>query len=182
MIAEDQYGVGDIVDLGSATGTVERVSLRVTRIRDESGHVWYLPNGQILRVANLSQGPVATTVDIAVPLASDLAVVTASIEAVARELSADPQWRDLLTDAPDVLGVEELHATHAVLRVRIRTRADARDAVRRAFLARVASWEQRGVLGDLDVERRTTEPGSGGAGGGGSSVPERPADPPTMPT
>lgn len=182
MIAEDQYGVGDIVDLGSATGTVERVSLRVTRIRDESGHVWYLPNGQILRVANLSQGPVATTVDIAVPLASDLAAVTASIEAVARELSADPQWRDLLTDAPDVLGVEELHATHAVLRVRIRTRADARDAVRRAFLARVASWEQRGVLGDLDVERRTTEPGSGGAGGGGSSVPERPADPPTMPT
>lgn len=182
MIAEDQFGVGDVVDLGSASGTVERVSLRVTRVRDDSGHVWYLPNGQILRVANLSQGPVATTVDIAVPLDQDLAVVSERIGTIARDLAADPEWRDVLTEVPEVLGVEELHASHAVLRVRIRSRADSRDAVRRALLARVVASEQRGVLGELDVERSSSDFGNAGPAAGSSAVPDRPTDPPTMPS
>ena len=75
MIFEDQYGVGDVVDLGEASGTVEAVSLRVTRLRDVNGTVWYVRNGEILRVGNMSQNWARTVLDIAVAYAEDLARV-----------------------------------------------------------------------------------------------------------
>ena len=69
MILEDQYGVGDVVDLGEATGTVEAVGLRVTRLRDVDGTVWYVRNGEILRVGNKSQGWARAVVDVRSPTA-----------------------------------------------------------------------------------------------------------------
>ena len=75
MIFEDQYGVGDVVDLGEATGTVEAVSLRVTRLRDVNGTVWYVRNGEILRVGNMSQNWARTVLDVGVTYAEDLAHV-----------------------------------------------------------------------------------------------------------
>ena len=66
MIFEDQYGVGDVVDLGEASGTVEAVSLRVTRLRDVNGTVWYVRNGEILRVGNMSQNWARTVLDVTV--------------------------------------------------------------------------------------------------------------------
>ena len=68
MIFEDQYGVGDVVDLGEAIGTVEAVSLRVTRLRDVNGTVWYVRNGEILRVGNMSQNWARTVLDVGVGL------------------------------------------------------------------------------------------------------------------
>src|SRR5688500_13532874 len=67
MILEDQYGVGDVVDLGEASGTIEEVGLRVTRLRDVNGTVWYVRNGEILRVGNMSQNWARTVLDIGVP-------------------------------------------------------------------------------------------------------------------
>ena len=75
MIFEDQYGVGDVVDVGEASGTVEAVSLRVTRLRDLDGTVWYVPNGEILRVGNKSQNWSRAVVDVGVGYDEDLARV-----------------------------------------------------------------------------------------------------------
>ena len=75
MIFEDQYGVGDVVDVGEASGTIEAVSLRVTRLRDVNGTVWYVRNGEILRVGNMSQNWARTVLDIGVAYSEDLARV-----------------------------------------------------------------------------------------------------------
>ena len=74
MLAEDQYGVGDIVDLGEAKGTVEKVSIRSTRLRDVFGVVWYVPNGEIRRVANKSQEWARALLDVSVSYDADIAV------------------------------------------------------------------------------------------------------------
>ncbi len=150
MIAEDQFGVGDVVDVGTATGTVERVSLRVTRVRDDDGRVWYLPNGQITRVANYSQGPVATTVDIGVALGQDLAAAASTICELGRALVADPTVGQYLAGEPDYLGVEELHDDRAILRFRLISRVEGRQQVRRAFLAAVAEAERHGRVRGID--------------------------------
>ena len=75
MIFEDQYGVGDVVDVGEASGTVEAVSLRVTRLRDTNGTVWYVRNGEILRVGNMSQNWARTVLDVQVRSREDIAQV-----------------------------------------------------------------------------------------------------------
>ena len=169
MIAEDQLGVGDVVDLGTATGTVERVSLRITQVRDDDGRVWYMPNGQITRVANYSQGPVAITVDIAVSLQQDLAAVGATVCGLGRSLAADARVGQYLAGEPEYLGVEDLDDDRAVLRFRLTCRVEGRHQVRRAFLAAVAAAERAGQVRGIDVEpdepgRRAAESGSGETG------------------
>ena len=72
MILEDQYGVGDVIDTGEAIGTVEEVSLRVTRLRDGQGVVWYIRNGEIIRIGNKSQGWSTAMVDIPVAYSENL--------------------------------------------------------------------------------------------------------------
>ena len=90
LILEDQFGVGDFVDLGEAVGTVEEVTLRVTRLRDTTGVVWYVRNGEILRVANRSQGWTVAIIDIPVNYAQDLEEVRRVVEVAADEMVADP--------------------------------------------------------------------------------------------
>src|SRR4051794_3325033 len=89
MIFEDQYGVGDVIDVGAASGTVEAVSLRVTRLRDLDGTVWYVPNGEILRVGNKSQNWSRAVVDVAVAYGEDVARVTRVLREIAHDL-----WQD----------------------------------------------------------------------------------------
>ena len=88
MLVEDQYGVGDVVDVGEATGTVEAVALRVTRLRDVDGTVWYVRNGEILRVGNMSQNWARTVLDIPVDYSEDLAHVREVLKDVAHALWA----------------------------------------------------------------------------------------------
>ncbi len=92
MIFEDQYGVGDVVDVGEATGTIEAVTLRVTRLRDLSGTVWYVPNGEILRVGNMSQNWARAVVDVSVGYAEDLARVKRVLAEVAHDLWEDEDF------------------------------------------------------------------------------------------
>ena len=117
MILEDQYGVGDVVDTGEAVGTVEEVSLRVTRLRDIKGVTWYIRNGEIVRIGNKSQGSSNAVVDIPVAYDEDLDKVMGVIRGVTEELGQDADWQGRLIDAPTVLGVETM--TGAVMTIRV---------------------------------------------------------------
>jgi small conductance mechanosensitive channel len=121
MVIEDQYGVGDVTDLGDATGTVESVGLRVTRLRDINGTVWYVRNGEILRVGNKSQGWARAVVDIDVAYDEDIARVRTLLMDAANELFAQPENRKLIIEEPEIWGVEALSADAVVIRLVVKT-------------------------------------------------------------
>jgi len=121
MLVEDQYGVGDVVDLGSATGTVEAVSLRVTRLRDVDGTVWYVRNGEILRVGNMSQNWARTVLDIPVDYSEDLVHVREVLTEVAHDLWIDDEYQKVIIEEPEVWGVQSLDADSVVVRVTLKT-------------------------------------------------------------
>ncbi|MBW9205700.1 mechanosensitive ion channel family protein [Mumia sp. zg.B17] len=121
MILEDQYGVGDVVDLGDATGTVEAVSMRVTRLRDVNGTVWYVRNGEILRVGNQSQNWARTVLDVPVGYDVDLGEVRATLHEVALALWQDPAWSGAVLEEPEVWGVERWTPEGVVVRVVLKT-------------------------------------------------------------
>jgi small conductance mechanosensitive channel len=124
MLLEDQYGVGDVVDVGQASGTVEAVGLRITTIRDAQGVVWYIRNGEILRVGNKSQGWGQVVVDIPVGFAG-VQEATEILRTAAAQLADDPQWSDDLIEAPEVLGVEQITGDGAVLRTTVKTTSES---------------------------------------------------------
>ena len=121
MMIEDQYGVGDAVDLGEAVGTVENVGLRVTRVRDVDGTVWYVRNGEILRVGNQSQNWARTVLDISVSYAEDLDQVRRVLTEVAHGLWEDEDFKDVVIEEPEVWGVQNLGPDAVVVRVTLKT-------------------------------------------------------------
>ena len=153
MIFEDQYGVGDVVDLGEASGTVEAVSLRVTRLRDVNGTVWYVRNGEILRVGNMSQNWARTVLDVTVGYKEDLVQVRRVLEEVAHDLWVDEDFRGLIVEEPEVWGVESLGVDGIVVRVTLKTAPMEQWGVARAMRERVkARFENEGI--DLAVAQR----------------------------
>jgi len=122
MILEDQYGVGDVIDLKEATGTVEAVGLRTTRIRDTEGTVWYVCNGEIVRVGNQSQQFAQVVLDIPIGPADDIAVARAAISSAGDEMYADEHWLPSFMGAPEVLGVEKLTLEETLIRLTARVR------------------------------------------------------------
>lgn len=146
MLLEDQYGVGDVIDLGLATGTVEGVSLRTTRVRDDEGVVWHVPNGEVHRVGNKSRQWARAVVDVAIAYDTDLTHATDVIRQVGRDASNDPVLGDALLGEPDVLGVESLAPDRVVLRVVARTRPQEQAQVARALRARIkAALDEAGI-------------------------------------
>lgn len=132
VLAEDQYGVGDDVDLGHAVGTVERITLRSARVRDGDGRIWYVPHGNVVRTANLSkaaQAPLALEVARSSPLAN--------VEAVAAELCvalrADPVAAPLLTGEPRVVGLTEVRDDRLVVKLLAPTVPGQHETVRRVW-------------------------------------------------
>jgi small conductance mechanosensitive channel len=121
MIFEDQVGVGDVVDVGAASGTVEAVTLRTTKLRDVEGVVWYVPNGEIKRVGNKTQQWSRAVLDI--PIASDADIERAQevIKTTAVEMSHDPAWRDRILSEPEVWGVESIALDSVVIRLVVTT-------------------------------------------------------------
>jgi small-conductance mechanosensitive channel len=138
IILEDQYGVGDVVDLGEVTGTVEAVGLRITRLRDAHGVVWYARNGEILRVGNKSQGFAQVVIDMPVAHDTDLERCRAVMQDVADALHADEDWSDLLLAPPESLGAEDVTAQGVVMRVQVRTTSAAQWRVGRELRMRLA--------------------------------------------
>ncbi len=146
MVSEDQLGVGDSVDLGLASGTVERVDIRVTQVRDINGTLWFVRNGEIVRVGNMSQGWGRVIVDLAVPYDSDVSAVEAAILKTATELTEEPRWAPKILDKPEVWGVESISAEAVVVRLAIRTVASARVDLTREVRVRIKqSLDEMGV-------------------------------------
>jgi small-conductance mechanosensitive channel len=117
MIMEDQYGVGDVVDVGEITGTVEDVTLRITTLRDANGVTWHVRNGEILRVGNKSQGWAQTMVDLPVGYDADVETALGALDEVAVDFGQDVQWRDKVIERPQVLGVESIAGGAMTLRM-----------------------------------------------------------------
>ncbi|HEY7147105.1 MAG TPA: mechanosensitive ion channel domain-containing protein [Streptosporangiaceae bacterium] len=143
IVTERQYGYGDIVTLNTttstatATGTVEEVTLRITRIRSLNGEVITTPNGQIVQVTNLSRDWARVVVDVPVPVNVDLNHVTDILRRICAEIYLDEQMKPLLLDSPSVMGVESLEMDHFNLRVVARTLPGKQFDVGRALRARI---------------------------------------------
>jgi moderate conductance mechanosensitive channel len=159
MIFEDQYGVGDTIDLGEVAGTVEAVTLRVTRLRDVDGTVWYVRNGEILRVGNQSQNWARSVVDIAVGYKEDVARVRRILQEVAHDLWEDEQFRDLVIEEPEVWGVQSLGPDSVVVRVTLKTMPQEQWRVSREMRERVkARFDTEGIQMPLPYWRDVQQP------------------------
>ncbi len=121
IMVEDQYGVGDTVDVGEAIGEVEHVGLRLTQIRDLNGGLWHIRNGEILRVANHSQDWARAVLDVGVAYDSNLDTVYEVLERTGMELRQDPEQGPLLLEDPSVWGVQSLDADAVVVRLAVKT-------------------------------------------------------------
>ncbi|MFE0914342.1 mechanosensitive ion channel family protein [Streptomyces sp. NPDC058812] len=119
-VAEDQYGVGDSVDLGEAVGEVEHVGLRLTRVRDLDGGLRHLHNGEILRVRYDGQEWARAVLDVAVAYDADLDTVHRVLEDTGRALRQDPDFDDLLLEDPAVWGVRSLDADGVLVRLAVK--------------------------------------------------------------
>jgi len=136
MLIEDQYGVGDIVDLGPASGTVEAVGLRSTRVRDAQGVVWHVPNGQVNRVGNKSQEWSRALLDIEVGYGTDLAAAQVTIKQAADEVCGREPWSAAVLEPPEVVGVESLGRESVVIRLVVKTQPAAQFALMRELRLR----------------------------------------------
>ena len=147
MLIEDQYGVGDIVDVGSALGTVEKVSLRSTTIRDVKGTVWHVPNGAISRVGNFSQLWSRALLDVEVAYDTDLDLARDVIQSVGDSLWADKEWGgDELMERPEIWGVQELGASAVALRLVVKTEPSKQWAVERELRLRLkVAFDEAGI-------------------------------------
>jgi len=146
MILEDQYGVGDVIDTGEAIGTVEDVTLRVTRLRDASGIVWYIRNGEIVRVGNRSQGWSTALVDIPVGYDESLDIVLPLIRKVVHELDGAKEWKTRLLEEPVVAGVESMAGGVVTVRIIAKCAPNENFAVSREIRERVkTAFDQAGI-------------------------------------
>ncbi|TDD31958.1 mechanosensitive ion channel family protein [Actinomadura sp. KC06] len=146
MLLEDQYGVGDFIDVGTAKGTVEAVTLRVTRMRDVDGVVWYVPNGEIKKVGNESQNWGRAVLDIPVDINENTEKVKEILQTTADELAADERWKDIVLEAPAVWGVQALAGDALVIRVVLKTAPGRQGDIARELRERVKrSFDQAGV-------------------------------------
>lgn len=137
IVAEDQIGIGDVVDVGLASGVVEYVSVRVTQVRDVNGTLWYVRNGEILRIGNMSQGWARAIIDLGVPVDADVAEVERALLAAAQDLVNEPKWHTRIIDRPEVWGLESITGDALVIRVVLKTRANAKDDVARELRMRL---------------------------------------------
>jgi len=164
ITGERQYGFGDVIRIAVSgvsqpvTGTVEDVTLRVTRIRSVSGEVITTPNGQIVQVTNLSRDWARAIIDVPVPSAVDVSRVTEILRRVGEEAYSDDRLRKLMLDPPTVMGVEEIEVDTFSVRIVARTLPGVQFDVGRELRARVASafrYEGINVTADLDTARAT---------------------------
>jgi small-conductance mechanosensitive channel len=166
IIGEDQYGVGDIVDLGDAAGVVEDVNLRSTRVRSTDGTVWFVPNGEIKRAGNGSLDFSRAVVDVPLAYGPNLVKVAGILAEEAAGLGSDPAWSERLLESAEVWGVQALEATGPTMRVVVKTAPLAQAAVARELRRRITD---RLLVADLGAS----------LGGGSTGLPVGAAVPAT---
>ena len=174
MIVEDQFGVGDVIDVGEATGTVEKVTLRATRLRSVDGTVWHVPNGVIERVGNQSQQWARALLDVSVAYGTDLRQAQDVIKATADGLWRDDEWSGMLLEEPELWGVEMLAADSVDIRLVLKTEPGLQWKVMRELRIRLKeALDAAGI--EIPFQQRTLwirNEGEAGAvplaGGGGA--------------
>jgi small conductance mechanosensitive channel len=137
VLLEDQYAVGDYVEIGGAKGTVERFNLRLTSIRAADGTLHHVSNGEVKMVGNSSAGWTKAIIDITVEYEHDVDKVEAALIRAAQELQDHPTVGPLVLGAAEILGVESLADGDLVMRLAIKTAPGMRMTVARAFRAQV---------------------------------------------
>ena len=152
IIGEDQYGVGDIIDInGQEQGVVEDVNLRSTRLRSVDGTVWFVSNGQITRVGNSSMEYSRAIVDVPLVYGVDMSRVQAVATEVAAAMADDPEWTELLLEAPQVWGIQTLDVSGPTLRMVVKTvptgQGPAGRELRARILERLTSEGLRAAVG-----------------------------------
>ena len=147
ILLEDQFGVGDVVDVGPVIGVVEGVALRTTQIRDVTGALWFVRNGEILRVANRSQGWARVLLDVEVAPDADLDSAKRVLVDAAVALAAEPGWAESVTEPPTSWGVESVSGDRAVIRLVLVTTPEKKDDVARELRRRIGP-----ALHDAGVE------------------------------
>lgn len=166
ILVEDQYGVGDIVDVGDASGTVVDMGLRVTTLRSLDGTLWYVRNGQILRVGNSSQGWAYVVVDTPLPPTADVDAAGEKIVEVAEAFAADDQWREHVLQEPEYLGPVSVTIDEIKVRLGVRTISDQQWAAGRELRRRIAESLREAGMIDLAAAGRIYVPrGTAGAPG-----------------
>lgn len=136
MLAEDQFGVGDLIKVGELTGTVQTVTLRITQLRDVSGTVWYVRNGEVLTLGNVSQGFSVEIIDIPVAIDEDPVEVQAVLQKAVETMHEEPEHAEQLLEAPAVLGVGSMEGGTMTVQVLIKTGPNQQWAPMRAVRGR----------------------------------------------
>ena len=187
MVVEDQIGVGDIVDVGFASGVVETVGIRITQVRDVDGTLWFVRNGEILRVGNMSQGWARVIIDLAIPYSADVEAVQDELLRVASALASSRKWRAYILEKPEIWGLESITAEALVTRLVVKTRVSAKwDFARDLRLHMKKALDGMGVpltplnsvimtTGDGAIDGSTVEPVEGAldaAEGAAAAVPD----------
>ncbi|MEV6488300.1 mechanosensitive ion channel family protein [Actinoplanes sp. NPDC051633] len=169
MLLEDQYGVGDSVDLGDASGVVETVGLRITTVRDARGVLWYVRNGEIIRVGNKSQGWAMVVIDIPIGFVNSeqaMAVMRTAAKAVADDTAHATEF----LEPPDVIGVETMTVDGATIRTIAKTTADGQIPVQRELRrALTEALESSGISERIAASRLLPRPAAPYPTGDGTS-------------
>jgi moderate conductance mechanosensitive channel len=146
ILLEDQYGVGDVVNFGATSGTVEAVGLRVTRMRDVNGVVWHIRNGSLQQVGNQSQGWARAVIDFPVPYNQDMSEIREIMTGVATAMWQEPRWQNVILEEPKVWGVQSLSSSEAVWRLVAMTTPPRQYEVERELRERIkAELDARGI-------------------------------------
>jgi small conductance mechanosensitive channel len=177
MLLEDQYGVGDVVDVGNITGTVEAVSLRITRLRDVNGVVWHIRNGTISQAGNESHGWARAIVDFPVAYDRDIPRVRRLMMHTAAGMWQEPDWRGVILEAPEVWGVQAVSTDEIIVRLAARTAPQRQWEVARELRERlktaldVAGGDDQapGRAGDDQAPGRAGDAQAGDVRAGGGS-------------
>lgn len=146
MILEDQYGVGDSIDAGVASGEVIEVGLRVTKLRGADGEIWYVRNGEVKRIGNLSQGWATASVDVTVRSDEDLVKVKETLAEVGVAMSKDEPWNEMLWGPVEVLGLDSVLLDSMVVGVSAKTMPGKSLTVQRELRWRIKlAFDEAGI-------------------------------------
>jgi small conductance mechanosensitive channel len=159
VLLENQFAVGDVVEIDGTAGKVEHMTLRVVMLRDLSGVLHIIPNGSITKVSNMTRGFSRTVVDVSVPYGEPTDRVLRLLRDLAAELAADPAWRDACSEPPQVLGIEALADSAVTIRVVFATTAGRQWDVGREFRRRVKNrFDAEGIA--IPFPQRTVHLGA----------------------
>ncbi|MFC5720263.1 mechanosensitive ion channel family protein [Streptomyces gamaensis] len=161
MIIEDQYGVGDEIDAGVAKGTVVEVGLRVTKLRGSDGSIWYVRNGEVKRIGNLSQGWAMAEVDVTLRHDEDLDRAREAIAGAGEQLAKSAPWDERLVEPVEVMGLDSVTLDSMVVRVQAKTLPGQAATVEREL-----RWRIKRALDAEGIRMGEARPGDEqGAGG-----------------